>query len=169
MSNRGKKIFLATTIIIPFLLYCFYYYGKMIKNAPYKFVEFEYIVLKSGENGRYTQTYNSKTQDYEYLNAQDSLVHKKVKLGKDDLLFLHRKAAELGFWDWPTNMVSDKTGKTPKYYLEYVYERKTKVIELDAAYNENPKLKDAAIQLIKTVEKTITESEARYRIGEKSK
>ena len=160
MSNRAKKIFLAITIIVPFLLYCTYYYGKMIKNAPYKFAEFEYIELKAGVGNHYEKVYNSGTQDYQYLNLSDSLVHKKLKLTKDDLLFLHRKAAELGFWDWPEKMLGKKED-SPKYYLEFAYQRKKKIIELDASYGENSKLKDAALQLIKTVESTIDEAEAR--------
>lgn len=162
MSDKAKKIFLAITIIVPFVLYCTYYYGKMIKNAPYKFAEFEYLELKAGIGNHYEKTYNSKTQVYQYVNLNDSLVNRKVKLSKDDLLYLHRKAAELGFWDWPSNMLSNKED-SPRYYLEFVYQRKKKVIELDADFNENPKLKDAALQLIKTVEKTIEEADARMK------
>ena len=162
MSNRGKKIFLAITIIVPFVLYCTYYYGKMIKNAPYKFTEFEYIILKAGIGEKYEKIYNSKSQDYQYINLSDSLVQKKVKLNKDDLLYLHRKAAELGFWDWPSEMLGKKED-SPRYYLEFAYQRKKKVIELDADFNENQKLKDAALQLIKTVEKSIDEADARMK------
>lgn len=155
MSNKFKKIFLGFSIAIPFILYCVYYYAIMIKNAPYKFTEFENVTLKIGHGENYDNVFNSKSQDYQYLNSKDSIVHAKVKLSKDDLLYIHRKAAELGFWNWPEKMLGDTTGKKLHYYLEYDYQRKKKIIEIDGDYNENPKLRDAAIELVRTVEKTI--------------
>lgn len=161
MSNRTKKIFFALTIVVPFLLYCVYYYGKMVQNAPYKFAEFEAVILKAGLGEKYEKIYNSKTQEFQYVTLSDSVKHTKVKLSKDQLLYIHRKAAELGYWDWPSNMLADTTGTAPRYYLEYQYQRKNKIIELDAAYNANPKLKDAALQLIKIVDGTIAEAQAK--------
>lgn len=161
MSDRTKKIFLVLTIIVPFLLYCVYYYGKMVKNAPYKFAEFESVVLKAGLGDNYQKLYDSKSQEYQYITLSDSVIHKKVKMSKDELLYLHRKAAELGFWDWPSDMLADTTGTAPRYYLEYKYQRKNKVIELDAAYHANPKLKDAALQLIKIVDQMIADASER--------
>ncbi len=161
MSNRTKKIFFALTIVVPFLLYCVYYYGKMVKNAPFKFAEFESVVLKAGLGENYEKIYDSKTQNFQYVTLNDSVIHTKVKLSKDQLLYIHRKAAELGFWDWPSDMLADTTGTAPRYYLEYKYQRKNKIIELDATYNANPKLKDAALQLIKIVDGTIAEAQAK--------
>lgn len=161
MSNRSKKIFLALSILVPFLLYSVYYYSKMIKNAPYKFSDFESITLKAGNGFTYEKIYNSKTRELEYLNLNDSLIKTKVKLSKDELLFLHRKASELGFWDWPEVMLGDTTKDSPRYYLEYSYLNKKKVIEINAAYNENAKLKDAALQLIKIVDQNIQDASER--------
>ena len=93
MSTKSKKIFLALSIIIPFLIYCFYYYGMMVKNAPYKFSEFESLTFKYGLGDSLVNQYNSKTALYQYVNENDSLIKKKVKLSKDDLLVLHRQAA----------------------------------------------------------------------------
>lgn len=161
MSNRSKKIFLGLSIIVPFLLYSVYYYSKMIKNAPYKFSDLESITLKAGDGARYEKEYNSKTRELQYLNIHDSLVKAKVKLSKDELLVLHRKAAELGFWDWPEKMLGDTSKPAPRYYLEFSYLRKNKVIEINATYNDNQKLKDAALQLIKIVDKTIEDASER--------
>lgn len=158
MSDRFKKIFLAICITVPFLLYCVYYYSIMIKNAPYKFSEFENITLKAGLGDDFDKTFSSKTKEYQYLNSKDSVVKQKVKLSKDDLLFLHRKAAELGFWDWPEKMIGDTSGKSPRYMLEYDYQRKKKVIYLDAAYEGNIKLRDAALELIKTVNTAVEDA-----------
>ncbi|MRX46292.1 hypothetical protein GJJ64_03730 [Pedobacter sp. HX-22-1] len=161
MSNKAKKIFLALSIVVPFLLYCVFYYSKMISNAPYKYSEFTSITLKAGLGKNYEKTFNSKTQDFQYIDVNDSLVKTKVRLNKDDLLFLHRKAAELGFWDWPEQMIGDETGKAPRYYLEFEYQRKKKFMEIDAEYNENTKLRDAALQLVKTVDQAILDAQDR--------
>lgn len=155
MSDKAKKIFLIICITVPFALYCIYYYSIMIKNAPYKFTEFENITLKAGTGGHLDKTFSSKTGEYQYLNTQDSLIKQNVKLTKDDLLYLHRKAADLGFWNMPKDMIGDTSGKSPRYVIEYTYQRKIKVIEIDGAYNGDPKLKDAALELIKTINKTI--------------
>ncbi len=161
MSNRSKKIFLTLCIIVPFLLYSVYYYSKMVKNAPYRFSDFESVTLKAGEGAEYEKTYNSKTRDFQYLNVNDSLIKTKVRLSKDELLVLHRKAAELGFWDWPERMIGDTTKSSPRYYLAFNYLNKTKKIEINATYNDNQKLKDAALQLIKIVDKSISDAAER--------
>lgn len=159
MSNRFKKIFLALSIAIPFLLYCTYYYYIMVKNAPYKFSEIENITLKEGIGNQYDKIYSSKSQVFQYLTVKDSLVKSKVKLSKDDMLYLHRKAAELGFWDWPEKMLGDSSGNTPRYYLEFDYQRKKKIIIIDASYDKNIKLRDAALELTKTVDKVILDAD----------
>ena len=159
MSNRFKKIFLALSISIPFLLYCGYYYYIMIKNAPYKFVEMENITIKEGIGTKYTKQYSSKLQKFQYTNSRDSVVISRVKLSKDEMLYLHRKAAELGFWDWPEKMIGDTSGNSPRYYLEYDYKRKKKIIEIDAAYDKNTKLRDAAIELAKTIDQAVQDAD----------
>lgn len=163
MNNKAKKIFLGLSIILPFLIYSVYYYSGMIKNAPYKFAEFESITLKAGFGSNYEKVYNSKTQDYQFVDLKDSVVHTKVKLTKDDLLYLHRKAAELGFWDWPEKLLGKGKGDSPRYYLEFSYQRKSKKIEIDADYNQNTKLKDAALQLIKIVDQAIGDAQDRHK------
>ena len=80
MSNKSKKIFLALSIVVPFLLYCFYYYGMMVKNAPYKFSEFESITFKYGLGDSLINQYSSTTNTYQYLNEKDSLIKKKSLL-----------------------------------------------------------------------------------------
>lgn len=163
MSNRSKKIFLALSIAVPFLLYCTYYYGMMVKNAPYKFAEFESLTFKYGLGDSLVNQYNSKTQEYQYINDRDSLVKVKVKLNKDDLLYLHRKAADLGFWNFPSVMEGVSGGKTtvPHYYLEFKYQRKTKHIDFDLDYAGKPKLSQAVRQLIEEVDKRVKEAETR--------
>jgi len=165
MSDRGKKIFLICCVTVPFLLYCFYYYGIMIKNAPYKFSEIELIDLKYGFNENLENGFNSKSGIYTYRNDQDSLIRDTVKLRKDDLLYLHRKAAELGFWNFPENMRGPKPAKmtnVPHYKLSYKYKRKVKTIDFDANYNSNEKLRDAFKQLIDEIIRTVNDAQDRH-------
>ncbi|HEY1009468.1 MAG TPA: hypothetical protein VGE58_05130, partial [Daejeonella sp.] len=79
----------------------------MVKNAPYRFSDFDSITFRYGLGDSLINTYSSKTGDYQYINSRDSLVKETVKLRKDDLLYLHRKAAELGFWNFPREISGD--------------------------------------------------------------
>ena len=163
-SLRSKKIFLVASIVVPFLVYCFYYYGMMIKNAPYKFSEFESIKFEYGYGDSLVNKYDSKTGDYQYVNRRDSVVKMHLKLNKDDLLYLHRKAADLGFWDFPKNELSeDSAGKSLRYVIELNYKRKTKRVVFDVTYNGEDKLIDANERLIKEIKSKLTEAEARTK------
>lgn len=167
MSDRFKKIFLAVCISVPFILYCGYYYGIMIKNAPYKFSEFDHLEFRYGLGDSLINTYNSKTGDYQYLSDDDSLIKTRVKLTENDLLYLHRKAAELGFWNFPKELTGQQNPEAsknpPRYYLQFTYKRKSKSVLFDAEYEQNPKLAQAVRQLIKEVDEMIKEAQARKK------
>ncbi len=165
MSDRAKKIFLAICIITPFLLYTGYYYSIMLKNAPYRFSDFESITFRYGLGDSLINGYDSKTGSYQYLNSNDSLVKTTVKLRKDDLLYLHRKAAELGFWNFPDELQGEESPAriSPHYYIEYKYKDKTKKVLFDAAYNEEPKLRDAAKSLVTEISNMINDASDRDR------
>ena len=161
-STDKKKIFLIASIVLPFLAYCFYYYGMMVKNAPYKYSEFESLRFEYGYRDSLRNKFYSKTGDYQYVNKRDSLVKMKLKLTDDDLLYLHRKAAELGFWDFPPNeTIDDTTVRSPRYLIEFTYKRKTKRVIFDAAFNSDEKLKDANERLIKEIKSRLIDAESR--------
>ncbi len=156
---------MGLSIVVPFLVYCMYYYGMMVKNAPYKFAEFESLTFKYGPGDSLVNQYNSKTGEFQYLNDRDSLVRTNVKLNKDDLLYLHRKAADLGFWNFPESMEGNREDGSvdPRYYLEFKYQQKTKHIDFDVDYNGKPQLKDAARRLIQEVNDRIAEAQSRAK------
>ena len=136
----------------------------MVKNAPYKFSEFESLSIKYGTNANLANQYNSKTGEYQYLNKQDSLIRKRVKLTKDDLLLLHRKAAQLGYWNFPSQIVNEEkqvNSETLRYIIEFNYERKKKSVVFDNNYNGDPKLTDAARRLIGEITTSINDAEDR--------
>jgi hypothetical protein len=164
--TRGKRIFLALSIILPFLFYCIYYYGMMLKNAPYKFVEFESMSIQYGERGALVNKYDSKTGAYQYLDRRDSLVKKKLILTNDDLLYLHRKAADLGFWDFPADETADSitTGnKPPRYIIEFKYKRKSKKVTFDSNYYGDQRLVDANQRLVKEILQVLAREESNQK------
>lgn len=166
MSDKARKIFLFLTIVVPFLFYCVYYYSHMFQNAPYKFSEFDHIRFEYGDGDTLVNKYDSKTGAYQYLTKDDSLVKKHLHLTQNQLLFLHRKAAEQGFWDFPSNELNKaadtiKGAKPPRYYIEFAYKRKTKKVMFDEAFDGDPKLKDANEQLIKYIQQVLNEADGK--------
>jgi len=138
----------------------------MVKNAPYRFSDFESLVIRYGEPDHMINEYNSKTSHYQYLDKNDALITDTLKLRKDDLLYLHRKAMELGFWNLDDDMTTPRadstTGKdVPRFYVEYNYKDKSKKVTLDADYSGNPKMKDAAKTVVDEILKMIAEAQAR--------
>ena len=169
MSDRFKRIFLGLCVIVPFLFYCLYYYGMVLKDAPYKFSEFESLQFAYGPGDSLVNKYDSRTGAYQYVDSKDSLVKMTLHLNKIDLLYLHRKAADLGFWDFPENEIADKdsidkAGNKPlHYYIAFNYKRKSKKVMYDKAYNGPEKLMDANDRLIAEIKKVLDEVEARQK------
>jgi hypothetical protein len=168
MSEKAKKIFLLFTIIVPFLFYCVYYYGHMLKNAPYKFTEFKSFTIQYGDGDSLINKYNSLTGDYQYVNKRDSLIKTNLLLTRNDLLYLHRKAADLGFWDFPAVELNSDTAKfkgakPPRYLITFNYQRKSKKVLFDASFNGDDKLKDANQNLIKEIMHVLADAEDRQK------
>ena len=156
MSKKTRAIFLGLCIIGSFFIYCVFYYSNMIKNAPYRFSDFEYLTIQYGVRDSILNSFNSATQEYQYLNKQNEVVKKKLKLTDDDLLYLHRKAMEMGFWNVDDDMTTPRKDSLegrdiPRYILEYKYKEKGKKVTLDADYPGNQKMKDAAKTTIEKV------------------
>lgn len=166
MTSKGKKIFLALTIVVPFLIYCVIYYTPMIKNAPFKSSEFVSLQFKWGVGRSLINSYDSATGDYQYLNERDSLIKTNVKLRSNDIIYLHSKANELGLWNFPpviANQGADLTSdKILRYEIQFNYKRKSKKVVFLTDYNEIPKLRDVATQMQKLVAQSINDAEERY-------
>ncbi|TFF39699.1 hypothetical protein [Mucilaginibacter psychrotolerans] len=163
-SLKSKKIFLVLSVTVPFMLYCFYYYGMMVSNAPYRFADFQSIQFQFGYKDSLLNKYDSKTGDYQYLNRKGSLVKMHLHLTNDDLLDLHRNAADLGFWNFPANeTVNDSKVRAPRYIIIFNYKQKSKKVVFDANYDGPEKLVDANQRLIKKLQKTLLEAEQRQK------
>jgi hypothetical protein len=168
MSFNAKKIFLLLCIVVPFLFYCLYYYGMILKDAPYKFKEFKSFSIQYGTGNNLLNKYNSATGEYQYVNKQDSLVKMHMLLTTGDLLVLHRKAADLGFWDFPSDERNSDTAhlngaQPPRYIIQYNYLHKSKKVIFDANYVGPQKLVDANLQMIKEIQAVLDGAEARQK------
>ena len=170
MSERSKEIFLGICIIVPFLVYCGYYYSIMFKNAPYRYSDFQNIELVYGEGNDLANRYDTSTGEFYYYNAQDSLILDTVKLRDDDLLYLHRKAVELGFWNLPEDMTNplndadslqNNANAVPRFILTYNYKEKSKQVTFDANFEGNPKMIEAARSVIDEVRRVISDAKDR--------
>lgn len=109
--------------------------------------------------------FNSKTQEYQYLNRRDSLVKTSLKLRKDDLLYLHRKATEYGFWNFPDDMTTkadpDSVAKVVRFSLKFNYKEKSKQMLFDSNFDGDPKLVDAAKTMVSEVQRILNDAEDR--------
>jgi hypothetical protein len=166
MDSRFKRIFLMSSVIVPFVAYCVYYYAHVFKNAPYRFSEFESIIFEYGPGDSLINKYNSKTGEYQYVDSRDSLVKMHLHLPKEELLYLHRKAADLGFWDFPSVELGDtsirRNGmRAPRYLIEFNYKRKSKKVIYDESFMGNPRLIDANQRMIKEIKKVLAEEEGK--------
>lgn len=163
MSNKGKKIFLALTIIVPFIIYSIIYYIPIFRNAPFRVNDFVSMQYSWGLNDTLENHYNSATGAYQYVNAKDSVVKKTVLLKHDDMIYLHGKAAELGLWNFPDTLgePSAKAKQVPHYVVVFNYKKKTKRVVMYADFNGNPKLAEAAVGIRKAIEETINMAERR--------
>ncbi|WP_028298378.1 hypothetical protein [Olivibacter sitiensis] len=165
MSERTKKIFLALCIVVPFLLYCVYYYSNMVSNAPFRFADFQSVEFNYGHAEDLENKFNSLTQDYQYLNRRDSLVHDKLRLRKDDLLYIHRKAMEFGFWNFPEDLTYVAEGvdksKSVRFSLKLNYKEKSKQVLFDSQFGGDPRLKEAALSMMKEMERVLSDAEDR--------
>ncbi len=166
MSEKTKRIFLGLCIIVPFLIYCVYYYSAMIKNAPFRFSDFESLEVSYGFPDSMLNHYDSKTKAYSYLTKEGELIHDTLKMRDDDLLYLHRKAQELGFWNVADDMtVPDadrQAGKrVPRYKLTFTYKEKSKTVIMDPDYTGNPKMLEAARTTVDEVLRMMASVKAR--------
>ncbi|RNL56456.1 hypothetical protein [Pedobacter jejuensis] len=163
MSNKGKKIFLALTIILPMIIYCYIYYKPIIQNAPFRKNDFVSMDYKWGIKDTLENQYNSKTGAYQYVNSRDSVITKRVLLKSDDILYIHSKANELGLWNFPDTIgvKSSKSMSVPRYDMFFQYKEKAKHVVVYGDFDGNPKLLDAAMQMRKVIEDTINQAEKR--------
>jgi len=143
-------------------------YQQIFAPSPYDFSEFKSIEFKYGEMDSLVNQYNSATGDYQYLDRSNHLVKTRLYLTVNDLLYLHRKAAEAGFWSFPADEVNNDTTNTNgvkpmEYLVGFNYQHRTKKVLFSANYNGPQPLVEANRQLIKEIQDVLSAAEERQK------
>jgi hypothetical protein len=143
-------------------------YQQMFKPLPYDFSEFKSIVFEYGENDSLVNQYNSATGEYQYLDRSNSLIKTHLYLTATDLLYLHRKAAESGFWDFPSKEINTDTTnnngvKPTEYLVELNYQHKTKKVLFSTNYEGPPELIEANRLFIKEIQDILSQAGERQK------
>lgn len=164
MTSRGKKIFLASTVIVPFLIYSIVYYAPIIRNAPFKEKDFVSLEYQWGAGTALANSYNSATGEFKYLNKNDSLITRNIHLTFRDIKYLDSIADVQGFWNLPSVVANGeddlKDPKKLRYIIKFNYKKKSKEVTYFPSFNGNEKMKGAASKMQKEIELTLIDKEA---------
>mgnify|MGYP003457599193 CR=1 FL=1 len=163
MTDRGKKLFIFFSVIVPFLIYAIVYYRPIIRNAPFKAKEFVSLEYKWGAGKNLENSYNSATGEYRYLNDKDSLVVRHIKLSQKDQKFLDSNADEQGFWNLPDvvgNSEADLSNpKLLRYFIKFNYQKKSKEVTYFPNFSGNQKMKTATAKMQKIIEQYLIDAD----------
>jgi hypothetical protein len=163
MTDRGKKLFIFFSVIVPFLIYAIVYYRPIIRNAPFKAKEFVSLEYKWGAGKNLENSYNSATGEYKYLNDKDSLVVRHIKLSQKDQKFLDSNADEQGFWNLPDvvgNSEADLSNpKLLRYFIKFNYQKKSKEVTYFPNFSGNQKMKTATAKMQKIIEQYLIDAD----------
>ncbi|RZL44930.1 MAG: hypothetical protein EOO93_27375, partial [Pedobacter sp.] len=166
MTSRGKKIFLALTVIVPFLIYSIVYYAPIIRNAPFKeknFVSLEY----SWGTSKLENTYRSATGEFKYLNKSDSLINRNIKLTLKDIKYLDSIADVQGFWNLPNIVANNQEDvnnpKQFRYFIKFNYQKKSKEVTYFPNFSGNQKMKTATAKMQKIIEQYLIDADQKLR------
>ena len=163
MTSRGKKIFIALSIIIPFGIYSIVYYQEKFRYANFKakdFISFEY---QWGIKDPLENSYSTVSHVYRYHDNKDSVVTKKLALTKKDYKYLDSIADLQGFWNLPPILANSEADfnnpQILRYRLTFVYKNDTKTVTFLSNYDRNDKMRNVAMQMRKEVDQLLVEAE----------
>ncbi len=158
-----KNLSLIATAAVIVITAVVGYYMISLKKAPYDVSSFESFTYKWGVGGVLENSYASINGDYQYLNNRDSLIKTQVKLRVNDIIFIHNKINELGFWNLPNSIGKPGLNSGALVYeLQFKYKEKSKKITIYSDFDENPQLLDSAMQIRNVLQQAIDQAEDRY-------
>ena len=164
MRQLKKNLSLIATLALILITAVVGYYVIGLKQAPYAVANFESFSFKWGTEGKLENSYSSANGDYSYLDNRDSVIKTNVKLRANEIIFIHNKINELGFWKLQEKIGTQKPiSKAPFYELQFNYKEKSKKIIVYSDFDENPQMQDSAMQIMTMVQRAIDEAEGRYR------
>jgi hypothetical protein len=170
----GNK-FLLPVIFVGLIIVFFFargaivsYYQSIFKTAPYEFSDLKSIVFKYGPADSLVNQYNSATGEYQYINKKNSLTKTHVYLTATDRLYLYRKAAEVGFWDFPSNEKTYDTTNTNgvkplEFLIQFNYKQKSKTVIFNSSYNGPDNLVQANRLLVQEIQTVLSNAEDRQK------
>lgn len=163
MTSRGKKIFLALSVIIPFTIYSIVYYAPIIRNAAFQEKYFVSLEYQWGAGNKLDNSYNSATGEFRYLNKNDSLITRNIQLSTRDIKYLDSIADVQGFWNLPSVIAnSEEDVNDPRklrYIIKFSYKKKSKEVTYLPSFSGNEKMKGAASKMQREIELTLIDKE----------
>lgn len=151
------------SVVVPFVIYSAIYYAPIIRNAPFQEKYFVSLQYQWGTGEKLDNSYDSATGTFKYLNKNDSLVNKNIKLTVGDIKYLDSIADVQGFWNLPSviaNNESDlKDARQLRYVIKFNYQKKSKEVTYFPSFNGNEKMKGAASKMQKEIELTLIDKE----------
>jgi hypothetical protein len=164
MTSRGKKIFLISSVVVPFLIYSIVYYAPIIRNAPFQEKYFISLEYRWGLGTELVNSYDSKTGQFKYLDKNDSLITTDLKLTQRDVKYLDSIADVQGFWNLPSIIANGEADLNDPIKLRYVikfnYQKKSKEVTYFPSFSGNEKMKGAASKMQKEIELTLIDKES---------
>lgn len=140
------------------------YFVLSRKKAPYGLADFKSFTYTWGKADSLVNRYSSLTGAYQYLDRRDSLIKNQVKLRSNDLIFLHNKINELGFWKLPEQIgQAGNPADATVYHLQFNYHGKSKQLNVYKEKAQHPDSQlDSAMRIISLVQGVIDEADNRY-------
>lgn len=167
MTSRGKKIFIALTVIVPFVIYSVVYYQEKFRYANFKAKDFVSFQYKWGIGKNLENSYNSVTGEYKYHDDKDSLVIKTIKFDKTDFKYLDSIADVQGFWNLPDILANTEADynnpKILRYNISFDYKKASKDVIYLSNYDKNERIKSAAAQMQKAIDQLLATAEDRLK------
>lgn len=161
--NLRKNVSLIATVAVLIITAVVGYYVISLKKAPYAVSDFESFTYKWGMGDDFENSYSSLSGDYQYLNSRDSLVKTNVRLRSNDIIFIHNKVNELGFWNLPNTIgKASVLGESVVCEIEFNYKGKSKKVTFHNNEDKHPGLLDSAKQIRDVLQQAIDEAEGRY-------
>lgn len=150
------------SVVVPFVIYSAVYYAPIIRNAPFQEKYFVSLEYKWG-GAKLENSYNSATGEFKYLDKNDSLINRNIKLTTRDVKYLDSIADVQGFWNLPSVIANNESELNDKRQLRYVirfnYQKKSKEVTYFPSFNGNEKMKSAASKMQKEIELTLIDKE----------
>lgn len=158
-----RKILLIALLLIAAGMIAAAYKFMQHGKSPVQVVDFESFTLIWGKTDSLLNRYDSKTGNYQYVDRRDSLHRTQVRLHSNEIIFLHHKINELGFWGLPATIGSPAIEGKTQYALTFHYKGRSKTMKVYQAAAPSINLQlDSAMRLIGMVQAVIDEADNRY-------